>query len=430
MMKHLEDSVYLFSGAKTSVELREMAALLVKDGQMQPFSSFWKEVQTIHNNYNKTYLEAEYIFATQSAQMASKWNEFEKDGERYNLQYRTAGDERVRESHMVLHDTTLPPSDPFWEKYFPPNGWRCRCTTVQVRKSKYPESESEQSQNLGEKATDGRNNIFRFNSGKQEIIFPKHHPYFKSLDKETEDVIRQLIDENSNRILNVETAEDVVNVISERSSDLNWFQIEGGFKELLLETNPNNNGSTDRDGKIWLNRNIMNDTISGINKLLKDQSVTQSEAGSLGTFWHEITHNRNTGTRGRLSTKQRRFMELSNEFVARNTLTDFYNVFDSELQFPEFTRNRTSTGYNTMVRNYSKIIEKTGLDLSNVVDKVKDGLFNKEYSTQKNVLIKSLEGAKKTNGNAITKAELRRLVTDAESYWERRFEELLNDAIR
>lgn len=28
--------------------------------------------------------------------------------------------------------------DPFGDEYFPPNGWNCRCTVVQVLKEKYP----------------------------------------------------------------------------------------------------------------------------------------------------------------------------------------------------------------------------------------------------------------------------------------------------
>jgi len=73
-----------------------------------------------------------------------------------------------------------------WPSYYPPNGWRCRCQAVEVRKSKYEESDSAKALESGEKATtqigkDGKNRleIFRFNPGKEEKLFPPKHPYNK-----------------------------------------------------------------------------------------------------------------------------------------------------------------------------------------------------------------------------------------------------------
>lgn len=188
MLQHFNKNIYVFSGAKTYAELRELSDLLMDDkGNIKPFAKFFKDVRQVHNDYNQSYLESEYLFATQSAQMASKWVEFEQDGDEYNLQYRTANDSRVRYEHQLLHDITLPPSNPFWAKFFPPNGWRCRCNAVQVRKSRYPQSDSATANDLGEKATytvgkGGVNTsaMFRFNPGKQKIIFPETHPYFNN----------------------------------------------------------------------------------------------------------------------------------------------------------------------------------------------------------------------------------------------------------
>lgn len=192
MRRKLTENVYIFSGAKTYAELKELTGLLLdKNGNIKPFSKFWKDTQELYPEYNRTYLEAEYIFATQSAQMASKWQDIEQDGDRYNLQYRTAGDDRVRESHRMLHNITLPPSDPFWSEYYPPNGWRCRCTAVQVRKSKYPESNSADAIRLGANATEGNDTIFRFNPGKQQVIFPEQHPYIKTLSNEERETIQK-----------------------------------------------------------------------------------------------------------------------------------------------------------------------------------------------------------------------------------------------
>lgn len=103
---------------------------------------------------------------------------------RYDLQYRTAGDGRVREEHAAMHGITLPADDPFWDKYYPPNGWRCRCTAVEVNKGKYPVSDSEEARRTGDKATtkldrfgNNKAGIFRFNPGKEGKVFPPKHPY-------------------------------------------------------------------------------------------------------------------------------------------------------------------------------------------------------------------------------------------------------------
>jgi len=186
MLYALRENVFIFSGMKTYHQLKEASQMLVTDtGEIKPFDKFNRDVQKIYGEYNQRYLEAEYGFAVHSAQMAVKWNDYAQDGDTYNLQYRTAGDDRVRAEHVALNGTTLPPSDPFWNSYMPPLDWGCRCTVVQVLKEKYTESNSAEAQELGKKATtrigaDGTNKLamFRFNPGKALKIFPDKHPYF------------------------------------------------------------------------------------------------------------------------------------------------------------------------------------------------------------------------------------------------------------
>jgi SPP1 gp7 family putative phage head morphogenesis protein len=405
MKRNLSENIYVFSGAKTYAELKELSGLLLDTGgKIKPFSKFWQDVQSIYPEYNQSYLEAEYIFATQSAQMASKWNEYETDGDRYNLQYRTASDDRVRESHWLLHNTTLPPSDPFWNDYYPPNGWRCRCTAIQVRKSKYPESDSTQAVRFGANATEGKNNIFRFNPGKQQVIFPGHHPYLKKLSGAE----RETLQKKAGEVYAIKTADDVVNTINALGKDKDWF--ERGFKKLEVTRRASVNGATDMDGRIWLTKERMDKTISGINKLSKGEQITFDEADSLSTFWHEITHNRNKKGNMYMTSRQTRYMELANEFVSRNTLSDFYAAFGAKLQHPELVTKRVSTGYNRMVNNYQAIISKTGLDKDKVVGSVKKHLFDEAYTEQKTGLAKALQGAKKADGTKLTKSEINHLI--------------------
>ena len=179
MRRRLQRSDYIFSGMKTFHELNEaFPSLLDENGDRKPFEHFLNDVQKIDSTYNSNYLHAEYNFVQASAQMAAKWERFAEDGDRYNLQYRTAGDGKVRPEHAALNGVTLPPSDPFWEEYYPPNGWNCRCTVVQVRKSKYPATDHSEAMDRGNEAIDSqRYPIFKFNSGKQQKSVPDYNPY-------------------------------------------------------------------------------------------------------------------------------------------------------------------------------------------------------------------------------------------------------------
>lgn len=178
----LENNAFMFSGFKAFHTLREVGLSLTTDkGEIKPFEMFRKDVERENNRYNHNYLYAEYNHAVGASLMAARWQQFEKDGDRYDLQYRTAQDDRVREDHAILHGTTLPPSDPFWGKYMPPNGWNCRCTAVQVRKGKYPLSDPDLSMKRGDNCTAAaKQQIFRFNPGKSMELFPPKHPYYKA----------------------------------------------------------------------------------------------------------------------------------------------------------------------------------------------------------------------------------------------------------
>lgn len=179
MRERLTRSNYIFSGIKTFHELNEAFPSLVDDnGNRKPFERFLNDVRKIDETYNVNYLHSEYNFVQASAEMAAKWEQYSEDGDRYLLQYRTAHDDKVRPEHAALDRVTLPMSDPFWESYYPPNGWNCRCTVVQVRRGKYEETPHREAMSRGEEALNGdKLGIFRFNSGKQGKTMPDYNPY-------------------------------------------------------------------------------------------------------------------------------------------------------------------------------------------------------------------------------------------------------------
>lgn len=400
MARKLDNSAFLFSGFKTAQELKEASLLLrEKDGTVKGFSRFLTDIRRIDANYNVRYLEAEYNFAVSSAQMAASWAEVSQDGDRYDLQYRTAGDDHVREEHRALNGVTLPPSNDFWRYYYPPNGWNCRCTAVQVLKGKYPTSDDKQAIQAGDRMTDTpKKRIFRFNPGIDGQLFPPKHPYYKLSREAAGQVKKVVIELQADPIETPEQLADELNRIGKR-----WF--EHGPAQLSTTTKKGVNGYTYMDGRIYLTPERMQRAIDGINRMSEGTAATFEQEDALSTLWHEITHNRNKHGNMRLGKTETRYMELANEFVTRNTLSEFFGALGGELHAKELLTNRVSTGYNRMVRNFDALIDATGADRKTVTEAVQDALFNTPYDKQKEGLVKSLikGGAKKKDGTVLKK---------------------------
>ena len=187
MRTYLEKDVFIFSGLKTHTQLTEARSKLKDEqGNIRPYYQFEQEILKLNNTYNRNYLEAEYQFAVQSTQSAANWANLQEDTSRYWLEYRTAGDERVRQSHAALAGICLPKDDAFWTEYYPPNGWRCRCTAVEVLARENTKSNPETAKKAGEEATtqigkSGKNKLemFRFNPGQEKKVFPPNNTYTK-----------------------------------------------------------------------------------------------------------------------------------------------------------------------------------------------------------------------------------------------------------
>lgn len=226
-----------------------------------------------------------------------------------------------------------------------------------------------------------------------------------------------------------------------------WF--ENGDLRLELETDPDNNGSTYMNGRLLLTQDIKDKVMSALGKIGKGESanITREEAQAIGTFWHEITHNRhitttdrdNAGKKGSTTVKE---MELANEWVARHTLDEFYSTLGvKKTPYPEFMTNRDNTSYNSMVTNYDYAIDKLGLDRTKALATVKQYLFNGNYITQAEGLKNGLldAGIKKADGSTPTAREMTSLLVkirdlegktewdDTKKCWVRKTKEQLLD---
>lgn len=189
VVQAMRRNVFTFVAFKNHSRTADIVGLLTDEkGKLRSKSDFITRAREISTDYNKNWLAAEYETVVASGQTAAQWHDFQSNKEFLPyLIYKTQADSRVRDSHNVLHDVCKPVDDDFWDEYYPPNGWRCRCYVLQVAKQEGID-EPERLPDAEEVKP-----IFRNNPGKSGVIFTDDHPYFSGVDKSTrKNVLHQM----------------------------------------------------------------------------------------------------------------------------------------------------------------------------------------------------------------------------------------------
>lgn len=129
--------VFAIAGA-TNVDLVSdiQKSLVTALEKGQTITAFRKDFDAAVQKYGWTYKgkrgwRTAVIFNNnmRSAHMAGRWEQLlANKANRPYLQYRTAGDSRVRPQHRAWNGLIYKIDDAFWKTHYPPNGWGCRCT--------------------------------------------------------------------------------------------------------------------------------------------------------------------------------------------------------------------------------------------------------------------------------------------------------------
>ncbi len=175
-LQKLTENVFQFSASKDFHILSDMtAALKGSDGKMRSFDDFRAEVDKMNVKYNQNWLRTEYNQAVASSQCAARWTDFEKHSKSMPfLQYQAVMDGNTRAEHAALNGVIKRVDSDFWDKYYPPNGWGCRCEVIQLPGKNHKETPNTAIDLDRCKVS----SMWKVNVGKKGVVFPKGHPYF------------------------------------------------------------------------------------------------------------------------------------------------------------------------------------------------------------------------------------------------------------
>jgi SPP1 gp7 family putative phage head morphogenesis protein len=174
-IRKMRRNVYFFAAAKTYTLVSEIEKLR----ENKAYDQFRRDASSILFDFIGAYFFAEKDHTKMCGKTAKKWLNVSSKTSTPYLEYVTMKDGKVRPAHVYLDGIIRQQDDNFWNTFMPPNGWNCRCKVKSYQKG---ENTSLQDFDL----TDALKNIptmFRMNFGKEGIIFPFDHPYFKNADR-------------------------------------------------------------------------------------------------------------------------------------------------------------------------------------------------------------------------------------------------------
>jgi SPP1 gp7 family putative phage head morphogenesis protein len=131
-------------GQSVERDLSDTITTLIADG-----AHVKEGIETLNNKFNALGLtprkpfELETVFRTQ-LQLAFGAGKYQAEQDPavqeilWGYKYVTVGDDRVRENHAAVEGVTLPKGDPFWQRFYPPNGYNCRCQAIPIFEERQP----------------------------------------------------------------------------------------------------------------------------------------------------------------------------------------------------------------------------------------------------------------------------------------------------
>ncbi len=119
----LKQNLSRFAGFKSAFQSKELAEAQGTD-----------QAHDVNNKYHSNWLRTEYVHAVRSSRGAKRWEQLQADKDLYPyLQYMPSTSADPRNEHKKLYGVIKHVDDAFWDTWYPPNDWECKCGTAPMR---------------------------------------------------------------------------------------------------------------------------------------------------------------------------------------------------------------------------------------------------------------------------------------------------------
>lgn len=333
----------------------ELPEEILPDGTVRKRLTPWRLETIFRTNVQSAYSTGRYRQMLENAPRRPWW------------MYDAVGDYRTRPSHAAMDGRVYRYDHPIWDKWYPPNGFNCRCTVRTLSDRDMDRRGLKQSVRPPAVEPDEG---FAYNPGRAKWQ-PDLNKYMPKASKILRDDLQL-----GGSPLPIRSRADIQAVLSDKIGPL----LPNGIREINY-VHADYFMSTDGQGTFWISdltrdlSNFRGPKDFTPSRLLEDglkalgrRQLSFDEEYSLECFWHECVHNLQVAPRDIGSfyssnyPSSRVIMETLTQWTARRTYHQMLDALGGFRPSHQAEIVQRGYGYQTWVRNLDNLIREMGID--------------------------------------------------------------------
>lgn len=244
------------------------------------FDDFKKIVAENGINLPESYLDNVFRTNIQSEYAYGRWQHQQQNKlSRPYLMYSAIEDSRVRPSHLALNNIIRHIDDPFWLSWYPPNGFRCRCTVIAISEKKANKLGITNDEDMPDLPSENGFNFNPWNFDEQSIQFLNSRLSSSSITSNLKDEIERIKNEvmiESKAIHQIKTNLSKLDEVNRGMLD------EMVDKTVKLDLNI-------RPSDLRITLDLSDESENALTTLLKQSEIQKDQQGTIGkSIWDKI----------------------------------------------------------------------------------------------------------------------------------------------